>query len=42
MRKGNFNKVNKRRTTNAVTRSNNAKSVTFKMSNNNAPNSSNK
>jgi len=42
MRKGNFNKVNKRRTTNAVTRSNNAKSVTFKMSNNNAQNSSNK
>ena len=30
IRKGNFNKVNKRRTTNAVTRSNNSKSVTFK------------
>ena len=37
MRKGNFNRVNKRRTTNAVTRSNNSKSVTFKMS---APSSS--
>lgn len=34
-RKGNFNKVNKRRTTNAVTRSSNSKSVTFKMNQSN-------